>query len=104
MAVVLHVTAEEGSRLWHGFAGQWGSMFSRGERVETRTLLCRGVEGQIFVSERYRDIMPTIDLATVPNRVHGRNSIVVLFPVQRHYGPDGALTSEKRNPLTWLRT
>ena len=79
-------------------------MFSRGERVETRTLLCLGVEGQIFVSERYRDIMPTIDLATVPNRVHGRNSIVVLFPVQRHYGPDGALTSEKRNPLTWLRT
>ena len=48
MAVVLHMTAEEGSRLWHGFAGQWGSMFSRGERVETRTLLCRGVEGQIL--------------------------------------------------------
>ena len=48
MAVVLHMTAEEGSRLWHGFAGQGGSVFSRGERVETRTLLCRGVEGQIL--------------------------------------------------------
>jgi hypothetical protein len=48
MAVVLHMTAEEGSRLWHGFAGQGGSVFSRGERVETRTPLCRGVEGQIL--------------------------------------------------------
>ena len=48
MAVVLHMTAEEGSRLWHGFADQGGSVFSRGERVETRTLLCRGVEGQIL--------------------------------------------------------
>jgi AraC-like DNA-binding protein len=26
-----------------------------------------------------RTVTPTIDLATVPNRVHGRNSIVVLF-------------------------
>jgi hypothetical protein len=56
MAFVLHMTAEEGSRLWHGFAGQVGSVFSRGERVETRTLLCRGVEGHDFVSERYRDL------------------------------------------------
>jgi hypothetical protein len=48
MAVVLHITAEEGSRLWHGFAGQGASVFSRGDRVETRTLLCRGVEGQIL--------------------------------------------------------
>ena len=48
MAVVLHVTAEEGSRLWHGFSGQGASVFSRGDRVETRTLLCRSVEGQIL--------------------------------------------------------
>jgi hypothetical protein len=46
MALVLHMTAEERSRLWHGFAGHGGA-FSRGERVETRTLL-RSVEGQIL--------------------------------------------------------
>jgi hypothetical protein len=49
MAVVLHMTAKEGSRLGHGFAGQDGTcVFKSGERVETRTLLCRGVEGQIL--------------------------------------------------------
>ena len=48
MAVVLHMTAEEGLRLWHGFAGEGGSVFSPGERVETRTLLRRSVEGQIL--------------------------------------------------------
>jgi Cys/Met metabolism PLP-dependent enzyme len=30
------------------FCWSRGSVFSRGERVETRTLLCRGVEGQIL--------------------------------------------------------
>src|SRR6267154_2651400 len=30
MAVVLHVTAEEGSRLWHGFAGQGRLCFQEG--------------------------------------------------------------------------
>src|ERR1019366_4102219 len=30
------------------FCWSRGTVFSRGERVETRTLLCRGVEGQIL--------------------------------------------------------
>ena len=30
MAVVLHMTAEEGSRLWHGFAEQGGVCFQEG--------------------------------------------------------------------------
>ncbi len=36
------------AKLWRSLADQGGSVFSRGERVETRTLLCRGVEGQIL--------------------------------------------------------
>ena len=53
MAVVLHMTAEEGSRLWHGFAGQGVKVEvcfqeGSGSKPGTRTLLCRGVEGQIL--------------------------------------------------------
>jgi|GEM_PF-6966866 len=55
MALALHLTAEEGSRLWHGVAGH-GCVFSRGERGETRTLLGRRCRGPDFVSERNRDI------------------------------------------------
>jgi hypothetical protein len=54
------LTAEEGSRLWHGFAGQGECIFKRGAG-QTRTLLCRGVEGHDFVSEKYGDFSPTTD-------------------------------------------
>ena len=53
MAVVLHMTAEEGSRLWHGFAGQGGSVFFKkgaGRNPNPTLSRCRGPD---FVSERY---------------------------------------------------
>jgi len=55
MAVVLHMTAEEGSRLWHGFAGQGGVCFQEGSGSKPDPTLsrCRGPD---FVSERYGDI------------------------------------------------
>ncbi len=47
MAVELHMTAEERSRLWHGLAGQGRLCFQEGAG-RNPTLLCRSVEGQIL--------------------------------------------------------
>ena len=58
MAVVLHMTAEEGSRLWHGFAGQGGSVFfKKGAGRNPNPTLSR-CPGPDFVNERYRDFSP----------------------------------------------
>src|SRR5258707_15786141 len=59
MAVVLHMTAKEGSRLWHGFAGQDGSVFSRGGASKPEPY-------SVEVSSRYRDFSPTMPSNAIP--------------------------------------
>ena len=68
MAVVLHMTAEEGSRLWHGFAGQGRLCFQDGSGSKPNPTLskCRGPD---FVIERYRDFSPADSLERSANPV-----------------------------------
>jgi hypothetical protein len=46
---MLHMTAEEGSRLWHGFAGKGGLCLQEGSGSKPEPY---SVEGPDFVSER----------------------------------------------------